>query len=78
MLTSNFSDAVTANFEQVPYLIIVLAPLNPAEFALNFVIISGRRIFPQIKWWDIYLHDGKTDILQYIYIVTYITHRRLE
>ena len=55
MLRNGASDAVTANFEKVPYLIIDLVPLNPAEFALNFEIISGERLFPQIKCWDIYI-----------------------
>ena len=53
MLRGDVSDTVTANFEQVSYLVIVFPTRNPAEFALNFEIISGRRIFFQIKSWDI-------------------------
>ena len=64
MLRHDVSDAVTANFEQVSYLVTVFLPLNLAEFALTFEIISGRRIFSQIKCWDIYLNYGKTEILQ--------------
>ena len=81
MLRNGASDAVTANFGKVPYLIIVLVPLNPAEFALNFEIISGERLFPQVKCWDIYMFElwenRHIAIPQYIYIVKYITHRRL-
>ena len=53
MLGHDVSDAVTANFEQVSYLVIDSLLLNPTEFALNFEIIAGRRIFPRIKCWDI-------------------------
>ena len=46
MLRHNVSDAVTTNFEQVLYLVIVFPPLNPAEFALKFEI---KRIRLMIK-----------------------------
>ena len=66
MLRHDVSDVVTANFQQVPYLVIVFLPLNPAEFALNSETVFGRRIFPRIKNWHI-------AIPQYIYTVAFDT-----